>query len=472
MVSIVWFSTVVSRGVNRGVFALLACIACVVSLYLTAPGWMAVDSGAQLEQARRFVFRDDHPVTMALIWHFTDRIIPGPLGLLALMHGLYWLGLALFFGALPGPLLPRVIAFVLVAIHPPSSSNLPVVWKDTLMQGALLAGVACLILPGRRWRGARYGVALVLLLIGIGSRHNAAAAVWPFLALPLLGHPWLQALRLPWRWAIAGTLALGVTVVLTIGLSKALSPVSKRTEFWQTVPVFDLAGMSLASGELLVEPESGVLTPGMGVREIRYKYNPQWMNSLYYCLPFAGKRCVPLFRRVFEPEKLSHLVRNWWTAIVAHPEAYLAHRASVGKGVLAISGGAPGIYYSDGEPFTHFGREYPPTRRALRLMAWLDRQVPTFWFRPWLYVGLCAALLPIAVVRHARGGSALPVALALSGLSYILGVLFTAGSSDYRYSVWTILCTMLCLATLVLARCAESERGVAQAQLDLPQSAG
>jgi hypothetical protein len=73
------------------------------------------------------------------------------------------------------------------------------------------------------------------------------------------------------------------------------------------------------------------------VREISYKYNPQWMNALYYCLPFAGKRCVPLFRRVFEPEKLSHLVRNWWTAIVTHPTAYLTHRMNVSKGVLAIS---------------------------------------------------------------------------------------------------------------------------------------
>lgn len=452
-----WFARIVSRRVNAAVFAVLASLAFTVTLYLAAPGFMAPDSGAQLEQAREFVFRDDHPVTMALIWHYTDRVIPGPLGMMLLMTGLYWAGLAALFAALPGPLLPRVIAFVLIGVHPPSSSNLPAVWKDSLMQGALVAAIPCLMLPGSRFRAVRYGLALLLLLVGIGSRHNAAAAVWPLLAMALLAHPLLRAYRLRWRWLVASILAVVVTLGLMIGLGKALSPLSKRTEFWQMVPVFDLAGMSLAADELLVDGESGVLTPGMGVREIRYKYHPMWMNGLYYCLPFAGKRCVPLFRRVTEPEKLSHLVRNWWTAIATHPGAYLAHRARVSKGVLAITVGAPGMYYADGGPYNHFASDYPIPKRAIRLMNWIDDQVPTIWFRPWLYLLLCLALLPVAIVRHARGGSALPVALGLSGLSYMLGVLVTAGTSDYRYSVWMILCSMLCGATLVLDLCARPE---------------
>jgi hypothetical protein len=457
-----WWSRVVSRPVNAAVFAVLACAGFALTLYIAAPGFMAMDSGDQLEQARKFAFRDDHPVALALIWHYTDRVIPGPLGLMILIAGLYWGGLAAIFAVLPGALLPRVIGFLIIALHPPSFSNLPAVWKDTLMQGALVAAIPFLLPGGSRFRAVRYCLAMVLLVLGIGARHNAAAAVWPLLAMPLVAHPSLRALRVGWRWLVGSTVAVIVTLGLTIGLGKTLAPLSQRTEFWQTVPVFDLAGMSIASGELLVEPESGVLTPGMGVREIRYKYHPQWMNSLYYCLPFAGKRCVPLFRRVFDPERLSHLTRNWWTAIAAHPGAYLAHRSKVSRGVLAITGGAPGIYYADRErPYTHFARDYPPPKRVFRLMAWLDRQVQTFWFRPWLYLGLCTALLPIAFLRHARGGSALPVAVALSGLSYMLGVLVSAGSSDYRYSVWMILCSMLCWTTIVLDLYANTKRAEA-----------
>jgi hypothetical protein len=458
-----WWSRVVSRPVNAAVFAVLACAGFALTLYVAAPGFMAMDSGDQLEQARKFAFRDDHPVGLALLWHYTDRLVPGPLGLMIVIAGLYWGGLAAIFGVLPGPLLPRLVAFFIIALHPPSFSNLPAVWKDTLMQGALVAAIPCLIpAASSRFRAVRYCLAVVLILVGIGARHNAAAAVWPLLAMPLVAHPRLGELRMGWRWLIGATVAIIFTLGLTIGLGKALAPLSQRTEFWQIVPVFDLAGMSLASGELLVEPASGVLTPGMGLREIRYKYHPQWVNSLYYCLPFKGKRCVPLFRRVFEPEQLAHLTRNWWTAIAAHPGAYLAHRTKVGKGLLAITGGAPGIYYADPErPYTHFAREYPPPKRLFRLMAWLDRQVQTFWFRPWLYLGLSLALLPIAILRHARGGSALPLAVALSGLSYMLGVLVSAGSSDYRYSVWMILCSMLCWTTLVLDVCAAKKRGKA-----------
>jgi hypothetical protein len=105
-------------------------------------------------------------------------------------------------------------------------------------------------------------------------------------------------------------------------------------------------------------------------------------------------------------------------------------------------------------------------------LTWIDRHVPTFWFHPWLYLALCVVLLPIASVRHARGGSALPVALALSGLSYMLGVLVTAGSSDYRYSIWTILCSMLSLATLVLGLLAKPQRSVTPAELESVPAAG
>jgi hypothetical protein len=443
-------SKALPRRSNFAVFFVLGCAAFALTLYASAPGYMSVDSGTQLDQARSLQLRDDHPVAVALIWHVTDRIVPGPLGMLVLMTGLYWAGLSMIFAVLRGPTALRALGLLLVGFYPPAAANLPAIWKDNLMQGALIAGAACLAVAGTRWRPLRLSLAMLFFLVAIGARHNAAAGVWPFLILPLLALPGMTQAPILARWLAAGITSLVITLVLTIGLGKALAPLATKTEFWQMIPVFDLAGMSLAVDKVLVEPDSGVLTAGMGLREIRYKFNPVYSNSLYYCLPFAGQRCVPLFRRTLDADKLGHLSRNWWRAVTTHPAAYVAHRAKICAALLGISGGAKGSYYPGGAPWTENAREYQPPRRVQRLLGWIDSQVPTFWFRPWLYAGLCLLLVPLGMRRYAGGASPLPILFAVSGLSYALSFMISTGSADYRYTVWTTSCSVLSLASLVL----------------------
>src|SRR6188474_2134079 len=67
----------------------------VVALWLSVPGFMAADSGDQLNQARTGQYNDAHPVLMALLWRYTDRVLPGPLGILVLMTALRVGGLTL-----------------------------------------------------------------------------------------------------------------------------------------------------------------------------------------------------------------------------------------------------------------------------------------------------------------------------------------------------------------------------------------
>jgi hypothetical protein len=416
-----------------------------MTLYLSAPGFMASDSGDQLEQARTLALRDSHPTLMALIWHCTDLLLPGPLGLLVLMSGLYWWGLSALFWALDGPVFMRAVGLVGVGFFPPVFSNVPVVWKDTLMQAALVAALACLVVPMRRpilrW------LAIALIVVAIGARHNSAAAVWPLLALPILRLGWLS--RQP-RWrrlALACGLSLALTFALTQALQGALSRISQRDEFWQVIPTFDLAGMSLKANRLLVDPDSGVLTPGMGVDEIRSLYSGEYSNSLYYCLPFGGEDCVSLFRRTKDQVALARLTSNWLRAIRQHPLAYLQHRFDFSSALLAWSGGAKQTYYLATSPHHPLALDYPPPPRTIRMLAWIDAQVPSLPFRPWVYFSICCVLLPVALVRHLRGGPVLPVLYALSGLAYLLSLFVAATSSDYRYSVWMILCAVLGVVT-------------------------
>jgi hypothetical protein len=64
---------------NDAILALLARAALGVTLILTGTGWMTVDSGTNLEQARGVAFPDDHPVPAAPSGHHAGHGAPGPL---------------------------------------------------------------------------------------------------------------------------------------------------------------------------------------------------------------------------------------------------------------------------------------------------------------------------------------------------------------------------------------------------------
>jgi hypothetical protein len=428
-----------------------------VALWLSAPGFMGADSGWQLSQARTGEYHDTHPVLMALIWRYTDRVLPGPLGILVLMTALRIGGLTLLAGCVRGSVVWRALGLVVVCFYPPLFSNVPAVWKDTLMEAGLISGVGCFAVFLRRptpsTRRARavdaawVGAGLVLCGMGMGVRHNAPPAVAPLLALPLLALPAVRRLRQRWaRLLVAG---VGGTVLaggIALGLGAALGPLTHKDDFWQVLPVFDLAGLSLETGELLVEPSSGVLTPGMGLEQIGQLYHPYYCLTLFYCLPWQGQRCVPLFQRTHDAQALAALRKNWERAILSHPLAYLKTRGRMAVALLGFEGAPPGAYYADGFPYTPLAEPYPPAPQTRRLMHWMDDHIKAFWIQPWPYALLCVLLTPISLWRYLkRRGSALAPALAASGLASTLGLMLAVGSPEYRYMGWTTLCSVLSL---------------------------
>jgi len=435
------------------VFVLLAALAIALTLYLSGPGWLAPDSTMQLIQARSFEFKDDHPVLMALMWHYVDLVVPGPRGMLIIMTVWYWGGLAGLFWALPGPLLARALGCLAVGFYPPVFSSVPVIWKDQLMQAALLMGFACFLLPARRWRWRWLPLLLgvMLFVVAIGARHNAPVAAVPLLAYPLLSSGLLGRWRPFTRWLLATGAALCLCFAIAVGLQKALAPLAEKMEFWQVIPGHDLAGMSLDLNEVLVDPESGLLTKGMGLEQIRYFYKPQVMNPLYWCIQWKGKRCVHVFNRLYDPKKLAILRQNWLREIGRHPGAYLRHRYHVFASLLGIEGtGSSTYYYVNDPPYKPIGADYPLPQRTKKLLSWIERRVHRLWFRPWVYFLLNAVVLPVVFVRYLRGESPLPLQLATSGFLYLAVLFFVTGSSDYRYTVWTTLCTLVAILATTL----------------------
>jgi hypothetical protein len=349
------------------------------------------------------------------------------------------------FWALPGPIGWRAFGLLGIGFFPPGFCLLPMVYKDPLMHGALLLGVGCVALPTRRALPARLVASGLCFLLATGVRHNAAAAVWPFLALPFMRLQVLARLRRSFRLVVASIAGLVLAFAMTWGAERALAPLSRKTEFWQTVPVYDLAGMSLRAGELLVEPDSPVFASGMGLAEIQRLFRVNFGNALYWCVPVSGRGCVHLFKLTRDRHELEQLSRNWLSAIAEHPAAYLEHRWKLAREMLTVNTSGWDIYALDGAPHGPFAKQYPPTERLLRILSFFERHIWSVVYSPWVYVILSLLLLPVTLRRYLRTGAPLPLLFVLSGSAYLLSNLVGAIASDYRYSVWTILCTLLAL---------------------------
>jgi hypothetical protein len=428
-------------------FAALGLLAFALTLYLCAPGYMGPDSRSQFQQARDFHFTDDHPVLMALIWHYLDRLLPGPLGMLVFSNALVWAGLSALFWVLPGPFAWRVLGFLVVGFFPPELSTLPIVYKDSLMHGALLVAIACVVPHTRRALAARLALGALCFLLSVGVRHNSAAAVWPFLALPIMQLQIVARLR-PWLRLVVGS-AAGVVLAfaMTRGVDRVLAPISQPTEFWQTVPVYDLAGMSVQAGELLVDPKLPVFGKGMGLKQIQKQFQADYGGTLYRCVP-GRRKCLPLFRYTQDRDELRHLSENWLSAIAAHPGAYLAHRWELTRAMMTVNTSGKELYWTSTAPHGDFARQYAPAERLLGVLGFMERHIGFVAYSPWVYVVLGFLLLPFALRRYLRGAEALPLLFLFSGGAYLLSNLAGASSTTYRYCVWTMLCTLLALLSL------------------------
>ncbi|HET7543346.1 MAG TPA: hypothetical protein VFK05_25910 [Polyangiaceae bacterium] len=408
------------------------------------PGFMSWDSVVQLRQAREGVFSDDHPPILALIWRALDRRWPGPIGMLLLLDGLFWLGMAVFFRLLRWPLWARASGLLLVGLEPAVFMLLGTIWKDTLMQGALLAGFGALLLVGPGQRRLWWALALSLFFIGIAARHNAVAAAWPLLAVPIFGAERLARFRKPWQLAAS----LGAGLVLTLALHQCAALLSRKvaepSQYWQSTPIFDLVGMSLQLDEQLIPPEAGVLGPGVTLGRLRQVYDPTDHLRLYKC---RKKNCTPALGRTSDPAQLAVLKATWKHAILTHPGAYLAHRWLAFRQLLRL--GSRKIELSTGISHNPLGVPRERTAAGTAVVGLLGA-LPKFpFYATWFYSLLECALLVAGGFQFFKRGNPLCLCLSLSGLLYLFTFFLATGAPDFRYSVWTILTTLLAACSLV-----------------------
>jgi hypothetical protein len=418
-------------------------------LFLLAafPGTMSIDSFDQLGEARAGFYTDSHPPAMAALWSLIEHVVRGPAGMLVIQSGCFLLGLSLTLWRVFRPIAAAVIASALF-LYPPICSPLAVIWKDCLMAGGLVLGIALLTGEGRR---AQLG-GLAVLVLATATRYNAFAATLPLVVLLFQWRPGLKPLA---RYATAVGAWILVTV-LAMGINKLL--VDREMHFWSsTFALADIAGTVAMADDLPDDELAPLLAPTQIQADtsfsatIRARYTPGDFSKLLGPPPNLWN--INLNTTEPQPEaRRDAIAHAWWKIVSGHPGAYLRYRFDSFAEILGMHSRFAGTFVLprhwqrkdalDAYGITHAN---PPLSKTAEWIAqFTGRRTPLY--RPWFY-----ALLALALLWWARRYPEV-IAVLLSGLVMESSLLFLAITPDYRYSHWLVIATCLGLVLLVARR--------------------
>jgi hypothetical protein len=425
--------------------AALLALGWLVELVYAFPGYGSFDSEFQLGEARAGVYSDWHPPAMAVLWHYLDHVVAGPLGMLVVQTASFLAGAYLVLRRHLAPRLAAVVAG-LVLWFPPVGSTMAVIWKDSQMAGFAVLGAGLLLSERRTVRLA----GLASLLAASLMRHNGFTVTF---AIIVIGFAWSPALRSVWRYAIAVATWLAITAAASL-VSAALTDVESHP-WHETLALFDLTG-TLRFAPPLSDAELRPILDGVPVvvsRDLQAKaievYSP---IDAHFKVIDGGFLATPA-----TPDQRAAVARAWQSLVRGYPGAYLWHRTLAFRELLRLSDRPPELlvqtFRNDASPL-----QLPALAGAQRFERRLaHRLLPTLLFRPWIYVALLLVLSPLWIRDRTMLG------LAASGLTSEAALFFASPTPDFRYSLWLVV-TALLVTPMAIAASARRRRDLRRAR--------
>lgn len=431
------------RAVDRAlrVLALLATGSFVVAAYL--PGSTNPDTIDMCAQAIQRRFTDWHSPALTALWS-SSRLPVAAVFVLTVA-----VTLVAVWAILDRWLRPwaAVAGTAVVMWFPATLGWMGHVGKDMWFAAGFFAAVA---LMGRAELTTRTNLRRSLLIaavlccwLAVAARKNAALPIgaallvaWPAPLPPigrLAGFPRLR------RVLAAASVLVLVVVSVSAFTSLVVRPQQLSAE--QSTFLFDLTGISLAEGELLVP--DGTFPPGTTLEQVDAYFDVKAGDGFFFA---AGTPVDP----VLPAPQVERLRDEWVQQVLAHPDDYVRLRLAYTWALLGVS--APHPFPTVNDPTSDpadFGLECQVPDRAFpalhqRLFDTLQRIESWNLFRGWVFLVtlvVAAAVAGLRTVVEAR-------ALLVGGVLTLAGLAVAGISPTFRYSWFTALCAVLavCLA--------------------------
>lgn len=412
------------------------------------PGQMTRDSLDHLREARLGFYTDSHPPVINLLFKVCDTLIAGPILMLVAQNALLLAGLYSLLQRLASK---RRAAWITAAIYvsPPVLPVMAVIWKDCFMAGFLAVGLAGLFSPRR----SRRLWALAALSAATAMRYNAFGATLPLVVLLFEWRPGM-------KWISRYAIALAAWLAITFAAFTANAALTDRQmHFWHSsLAIFDIVGTYATVDEQLSDEQlrhdlagTGLLVDKDIQATMRKLYSPRVFFPILldpqhklWELPISGFTPAPQAQR-------DAISRAFWHVVTTYPAAYAAHRLAATAAALDFRTLRHGYINKRApknlESAQEFGISTASSYLQLRFTrAYYCISARTPLLVPWVYLVLSFLLLPLALRQRDV------LALLLSGLVMESSLLFLAHSTDYRYSHWMVIATILAAIFLGVRR--------------------
>lgn len=404
------------------------------------PGSMTPDTIDMCQQAVRDVFNDWHSPIATGAWGLVD------VGIRWIFLGQLVLTVAAVHLILSSWLRPwiSVAACWVVMWFPATLGWMGHVGKDEWFAAATLMAVALLSRAGRAPSGrARWwllGAGLAACWAAVAARPNGIVPIAAVLVVVLPVTLWQDRPRvvaLGARLLVAAAVASAVLVTTTAWERLVVTPSAAYP--MQVGYLYDLAGMSVRSQQLLL-PEVALERP-VTVEQLEEVFTPGATNEFY----FGEDSPIRFGPGVYDSEQMSQLAAAWRSAILEHPDDWLATRWQYATLVTgwsapqpASSVNDPGVVSLARGTICPIPPRWNPGWHEATLDVLDDVATTNIW-RGWWFAVLLAGAAAVAGLRRVAEARA----LAAAGLVSLASVMVAGGTTTFRYSWFTALCAVV-----------------------------
>ena len=437
---------------------LVFCI--VLTIFLFQPGYVDLDSAAQLRDGRSGIYDDWHPVLMAWTWSHVDKVCPGPLCMFLLQITMYWVGLAIFAGFVsPRPIYKAL--FLLIGFLPSTFMISAAILKDILMGVAFLVGSGLIFIANEKKTIGRLLVGVAILGYSMMLRHNAVVAAIPLLIYAGYVYTNLNPLFFPnipisWR-----SIAIGFFLLLFLFIPGRIwsSSITNLKKYpYQQIMLHDLVGISLRLKENLV-PRYMAISEQPSMKDLRNLYSPRGVTHLYWP-DFTNIH----FKILEDQELVNDLTATWVRTVAEHPRAYLIERYVVFISFINVQNErncAP-YYYEESiyKPRGYYnpeGNTYSDNPVTNSVFGSVEPLRTGILYRNWLYflaLGVIALFSLVTLKKTPFSGKKsieITLVLGFSGFLYSAVYFFVATACDFRMIYWSALATLVSVPILLIS---------------------
>lgn len=392
--------------------------------YLSAyPGGMSPDTLTQYSQSLSFDFISSNPPIMAMFWSVLNFIYKGPQLMLLVQLCFLWGGILLLYNSNPDNKYKKL--YFILPFLPHILSQSATIWKDVVFAFSFFFVVSSCIYYTYKKEQISFLKLCGLVLIsfyGMAVKFQAQ-----FIVIILIF--WVISLAIKRSLWIRLVIASVVSFVMISTNLYVINVNSTKANWWQLRAVFDIAGISMQTG-------NDELFPDYIKEDELYDYNKLKDNFSHKTVDYIFfEEKGRIFRHSFDPKKSNSLQQSFNEAILKHPFYYLYHRMAVFSYTLKSCYFYHYAFLDDIEAKNrgiHKFKKEKLKRVIVHYLKAFPRFLPANAFALLLVLFYAFQLFSKRQLAHEPEYNVLKYITLLS-LGHTIVILFTVMSSDYRY---------------------------------------